>query len=204
MPPDPDPADLRVWFEAGFTADETALWQKWGITLADAQAWRDSGVANGLRAAQWRVAGVTPDTVGRWRSAGIDATEAVRCHEMGYDLRAARELKRRGLTAEQAYEQGLRTSGGPGPGALRGPTHPTEPAYVRFQKAGVQPQIIGEYMMANWIDDEALRWAAHQIPATDARMWRELKVRPAEAGRLARKGRTPLDVISEWWRAGVP
>jgi hypothetical protein len=123
---------------------------------------------------------------------------------MGYDLRAARELKRRGLTAEQAYEQGLRTSGGPGPGALRGPTHPTEHAYVKFQKAGVQPQIIGEYMMANWTDDEALRWAAHQIPATDARMWRELKVRPAEAGRLVRKGRTPMDVISEWWRAGVP
>src|SRR5438094_600852 len=52
--------------------------------------------------------------------------------------------------------------------------------------------------------DEALRWAVHQIPATDARMWRDLKVKPVEAGRLARKGRSPMDIVSEWWRAGIP
>jgi len=50
-----------------------------------------------------------PDAVGSWRSAGIEAAEALHCREMGYDLAAARELKRRGLTPQEAYRQGLRS-----------------------------------------------------------------------------------------------
>src|SRR5205814_3083988 len=84
-----------------------------------------------------------PDAVGSWRSAGIEAAEALHCREMGYDLAAARELKRRGLTPQEAYRQGLRRQAG-GLGAR--PSSPEEEAYQRFQAAGVQPALVGEYL----------------------------------------------------------
>ena len=60
------------------------------------------------------------------------------------------------------------------------------------------------YHMRQWIDEEAMQWAAQGIEAADAYTWHALGLTPAEAGRLAIQGRGPGDVIQEWWRAGIP
>ena len=52
--------------------------------------WKAVDVAEGLRAAQWSTAGVVAGTVRAWRDAGIEAPEAVRWHEFGFGLEAAR------------------------------------------------------------------------------------------------------------------
>jgi hypothetical protein len=192
-----EPSDPADWLAAGFTEREATIWRRWRIALATAEAWRRAGVQDGLRAAQWTTARVTPQTVGDWRAAGLDATDAVRCHELGYDLAAARELKRRGLTPEQAFTQGHRANQ---PAAVVG----RGVAFGRFHQAGVPPQVMHTYFMAHWIDDEAVAWARQHVPAEAARHWQELGLTPAEGGRLSKAGRTPAEVIREWWRAGIP
>ena len=135
-----------------------------------------------------------PDAVGSWRSAGIEAAEALHCREMGYDLAAARELKRRGLTPQEAYRQGLRRQAG-GLGAR--PSSPEEEAYQRFQAAGVQPALVGEYLMAEWTDDEALSWARHRYRArrrSSRRSWGSPRPRRNRCAGAA-SGRW-------WWSAG--
>jgi hypothetical protein len=193
-----EPSDPADWVAAGFTEQEATVWRRWRITLQTAVAWRRAGVQDGLRAAQWTIAKVTPQTVGDWRATGLDATDAVRCHEMGYDLAAARDLKRRGLTPEQAFAQGHRAHRrvamvGRGGGA-----------FGRFQQAGVPPQVMHTYLMINWIDEQAVAWAKQHLPAEIARQWQELGLTPAEGGRLSKAGRTPAEVVREWWRAGIP
>lgn len=192
-----EPSDPADWVAVGFTEQEATVWRRWRITLQTAVAWRRAGVQDGLRAAQWTIARVTPQTVGDWRAAGLDATDAVHCHEMGYDLAAARDLKRRGLSPEQAFTQGHRANL---PAAMVG----RGAAFGRFQAAGVPPRVLHTYLMANWIDDEALAWARQEVPAETARHWQELGLTPAEGGRLTQAGRTPAQVVREWWRAGIP
>jgi len=199
-PASDEPFDPAPWTATGFTVDEATVWHRWCIALEAAMAWRQSGVSDGLHAAQWSIARVTPATVGDWRAAGLDATDAVRCHEMGYDLATAREFKRQGLTPEQAFaqriSQRIRTAGVPAPLGLA--------AYERFRELKVPPPVMNTYLKAEWLDEEAVAWARHHVPAEIARQWRELGLEPAEGARLTRAGRTPAEVVREWWRAGIP
>ena len=190
-----EPFDPARWAGSGFTLPEAKVWHRWRIAPETAQEWLRAGVPDGLRAAQWSTARVTPDTVGEWRAAGLDAIEAVRCHEMGYDLPAAREFKRRGLTPEQAFAQRSRAAGVGFTGNAM---------FARLRELKVSPQVMHTYMLAQWLDDEATAWAREEVPADIARQWRDLGLHPAEGARLTRAGRTPAEVIREWWRAGIP
>jgi hypothetical protein len=190
------PFDPTKWVATGFTEQEARVWHRWRIAPETAVAWRRAGVADGLCAAQWSVARVTPATVGDWRAAGLDAIDAVRCHEMGYDLAAAREFKRRGLTPEQAFTQWRSPT--------RGPMTRVGVAFARMHELKVPPQVIRTYLQANWTDEEALAWARQHVPADVAKLWLALGLTPAEGAELTRAGRTPAEVVREWWRAGIP
>ena len=53
-----------------------------------------------------------PGTVQEWRAAGIEAPEAVRWHEFGYGLEAARTEKAKGHSPDEAYAQAHGSSRG--------------------------------------------------------------------------------------------
>jgi len=215
-PDDGDPEELADWVATGFGAEEAEVWRRWRIPIARARAWLSAGVGDGLRAAQWSTAGVTPHSVRAWYDAGIEATEAVRWHELGFDLTTARTERRKGVAPEQAYNQaqtgrfaGLTsTSGFPSgsSGAVLSSFGPGGPRdlFQRFRAAGIDPRLVHGYMQNQWFDDDALAWAAQGIEAYDAYTWHDLGLAPPEAGRLAAQGRSPGEVIREWWRAGIP
>jgi hypothetical protein len=77
-------------------------------------------------------------------------------------------------------------------------------AMRQFLRAGVSGNLIGGYLQAQWVDPEALVWAKHGISAHDAAIWREIGLTPGEATELAGSGTSPLQVIRDWWRAGIP
>jgi hypothetical protein len=167
-------------------------------------------VTEGLLAAQWMAAGVMPTTVQTWREAGIEASEAVRWHEMGYGLEAARAEKRKGLGPEQAFAQSNpRQLGGSGfasrvsVASSRWVSRTGTPMQA-FHQSGVDSRVMHGYMQRQWFDEDAKAWALQGIEAADAYTWHELGLTPVEAGRLAMQGRTPGEVIGEWWGAGVP
>ncbi len=191
------------WLAAGFSAEQARAFRRWRFTLEQAVAWRQAGVAEGLRAAQWVTAGATPESVNRWRAAGIDATQAVHWHEMGFDLQAAREAKQRGLTPDAAFAQRFPAGWA---GAVGGGHAPSGRAGLlrRLQQSGVPPQVMRGYLVANWKDDDALPWALAGVEAADATLWQALGLTAAEAGRLTRKGTTPVGIVRDWWRAGIP
>jgi hypothetical protein len=198
-----------AWRDEGFSDEQRQLFQRWRFGLAEAIAWRQAGVPDGLRAAQWVTAGVTPGTVDQWRAAGIDAGQAVHWHEMGFDLQAARDARRRGLTPDAAFASQHRTqpSGPPSGGGfsmVMGPGGGRGQAAGRLFELGLPPRLIHGYLSRNWDVDEALPWAKAGLEAADASLWRALGLTPAEAGRLARKGANPVDTVRDWWRAGIP
>lgn len=205
---DDDHRDGQAWLDAGFPAEQAQVFRRWRFSLDQAVAWRQAGVADGIRAAQWVTAGVTPESVNRWRAAGIDATQAVHWHEMGFDFQAAREARQRGLTPDAAFAQRqqshwLGTSSAV-QGLRAGPVGAHAELLRRLQKAGVSPQVMRGYLAANWDTDEALPWALAGLEAADATLWRALGLSAREAGRLARKGASPVDTVCDWWRAGIP
>ena len=204
-----EPEKLADWLAAGFAREDAENWRRWRFKLARAEAWRQRGVLDGLRAAQWQTAGVTPGTVEAWRAAGIGAPEAVRWHELGYELDAVRAEKQKGNGPEQAFAQAnqarsayvsSRSIGASGRLARRGPGG----LVAHFQQSGVDPRIMHSYMQHQWFDEEALEWAKQGIEAQDAYTWYELGLTASEAGRLTIHGRSPGDVIREWWSAGIP
>lgn len=201
-----EPPDAAAWRAEGFAPDEVRVFQRWRIDLAEAVAWRQAGVPEGLRAAQWTTAGATPGTVSSWRAAGIDASEAVHWHEMGYDLRSASDARRRGLTPHTAFadqhqaQAGLRFSGAAA--AIHGAGQ--RDLARRLLDAGVPGQVLHSYLTRNWTADDALPWAKAGIDAGDAQLWRLLGVTPAEAARLAAKGGDPAETVRDWWQAGIP
>jgi hypothetical protein len=212
--PEREPEPLDQWIESGIPHEEAETWRNWRYRINEAKAWRHAGVLGGLQAAQWSTAGVTSATVDRWRAAAIDATEAVNWHEFGLDLEEAKRHKAAGRTPEQAWNelQGSArsshasfTAGGRGfvstPGRPRGlPPSDSE----RFMQAGVPGHVIPSYMIRQWFDDTALSWAKEGIDATEAHLWRELGLRPAEVVRLTQQGATLSQTVRDWWRAGIP
>jgi hypothetical protein len=55
------------------------------------------------------------------------------------------------------------------------------------------------YLQRGWVDDEAVEWARRGIEPQDPYVWFDLGLKAAEAGRLVLEGRTPGDVVREWW-----
>lgn len=194
---DDPPQDLTAWLRAGLRRVEAVQWRRWRFTLEEAQAWRVAGVPVALTAAQWRTAAVTPATVDQWQAAGIGPGEAVRWHEFGVDLQRAAKIKAAGGGPESAFPRQA-------PSVYTREHEEMQAAFRRFQDAGVEGQVAQGYVTSRWCDEQALAWARHQVPVEHARVWASLALRPAEAAQLAKAGRTPGDVIAEWWRAGIP
>jgi hypothetical protein len=194
------PADDREWLDAGFTIEQAVIWRRWRIDPSTALAWCRAGVPDGLPAAQWSVAGVSPDTVQRWRDAGVDAGEAVHWHEMGFRIDTVVEMKRKGLTPAQAFAQrnlaGMSVTHSTGRGMGT--------ALQRFHEAGVRGDVANGYLIAHWVDEEALSWAVKGIEVADAKLWKLLNLSPVEAARLVSQGHSAVALIQEWWRAGIP
>ncbi|HTW99951.1 MAG TPA: hypothetical protein VMD59_14305 [Acidimicrobiales bacterium] len=211
-----DPEPLGEWLAQGIPRDEAEIWRSWRFRLRAATAWRRAGVVGGLEAAQWTSAGADPGTVRAWRDAGIEATEAVRWHELGFSAKEAAEHRANGLSAEQAYGHRPHGLGA----AVAGRLASIQPFVAQsvsfsglggnaarlrsFLVAGVALDIAQTYLARDWVDDSAISWAKEGIDASDASLWRELAVRPAEAGRLVRTGTSICDTVCDWWRAGIP
>jgi hypothetical protein len=198
------PPDAAAWQAEGFSADSARVFHQWRVGLAEAVAWRQAGVPEGLRAAQWLTAGVTPATVAAWRAAGIDSAQAVHWHEMGFDLPAARDATKRGLTPEAAFTQAHRARNVPGPANVRGLGRMHGDAAQAFLSAGVPGHLMAGYLATNWATEDALPWAKAGLEAGDAVLWRTLGLTPAEAARLTGKGVSAADTVRDWWRAGIP
>lgn len=213
--PGDEPEELGQWLTAGFGREEAESWRAWRFTISRAQAWRVQGIEEGLEAAQWQTAGATPETVGEWQAAGIGSpAEAVRWHELGFSLDEARRNKLQGRGPVDAFQAGHRGQGASVVRLARGggwaSTAPMVggPAqggpWQSFQQAGVDPRTMHGYLQRGWVDDEAVEWARHGIEAPEAYVWFDLGLKAAEAGRLVLEGRTPGDVVREWWGAGIP
>jgi hypothetical protein len=201
---DPDdrnerPEDLTAWLAAGLRRVEAQAWRKWNFTLAEARRWRAAGVGEALTAAQWQVAGATPDTVSDWVDARITVGEAIRWHEFGFDLKQAREHTKNGLSPDDAYNQ--RFAGRP---ATIGTVQLGSGPVKAFLQAGVPHEVMLGYLRAQWTDTEALAWSRQGIQVGDARMWQAIGLTPAEAAALEKVNTTPADVVRDWWRAGIP
>ena len=202
-----EPEELSAWLASGFDRQGAEVWRRWRFTLAVAEAWQREGIADGLLAAQWQTAAATPDTVRDWQSAGIDAAEAVRWHEFGFNLVDAKGHKQNGLGPDAAFARqhpaptanvvSVRARRG-WPGAVPGGP------LARLHQSGVDPRIMHGYLQHQWADDGAEEWARQGIEAQDAYVWFDLGLTAVEAGRLAMQGRTPGDVVREWWTAGIP
>ena len=204
-PDDGDPEEPTAWLAAGFAGADAETWRRWRFTIARARSWKAVGVADGLSAAQWMTAGVEPGTVHTWRDAQIGATEAVRWHELGFDVEQARAAKQKGLSPSDAFTQMHATHASRGP--VRGPLRAARGGSF-IGGAGVppnvDPRLLHGYLQRQWLDDDAKAWMQQGIDVSDAYTWHALGLTPAEAGRLALQGRTPGDVIREWWATGIP
>lgn len=198
--PDDGPEPLAAWLAAGFDRAEAETWRRWRFTLSEAHAWQRAGIAEALHAAQWSTARATPDTVGDWQAAGIDAVEAVRWHEFGFDLATAKREKAQGRGPTDAFQHGRPSLMASGPHLGAGPAGP----FGKLLAVGIPGRVLHSYAFRQWLDDDAMAWASEHVEAGDALVWKELGVRPQEAGRATRRGLTAIGVMRDWWRAGIP
>jgi len=201
---DGEPEPLDEWLTAGFRQEDAEVWRGWRFRLPQAQAWRAAGVEDGLRAAQWATARVTPVTVRDWQAAGVDATEAVQWHEFGFDLAAAKRHKAQGRGPVDAYQHAQPTVHLAVPSSATGVPANLGATVHRLTAQGVPMQVLQSYAARQWYDDEAVAWAEQHVDAGDAQLWKALGLQPREAGRLARRGVAALSVVTDWWKAGIP
>jgi hypothetical protein len=199
---DRPPEDLTGWLAAGLRRVEALAWRRWNFTLDEATAWRREGVTEALLAAQWQAAAVRPDTVRSWLDAKIGPGEAIRWHEFGYDLEAAKEHAKRGESPDQVYQQRHVSQGMSA--MVRASALPMHEGIQRFMRSGASHELMRGYLEAQWFDDEAIAWAKEGIQAYDARLWQEIGLVAVEAGELRKADQTPASVIRDWWRAGIP
>jgi hypothetical protein len=66
------------------------------------------------------------------------------------------------------------------------------------------PRLVHGYIQRQWFDDDAQSWIRQGIEVSDAYTWHALGLTASEAGLFAAKGRTPGDVIREWWSTAIP
>jgi hypothetical protein len=191
-----EPEELAVWLAQGFTAEDAQLWRRWQFTVIKARRWMAAGVDRALVAAQWQTAGVRAHQVRAWVNANITPAEAVSWLEFGFDLRAASDAKAKGLSPSQMYNQNQQHM------LFQGRSGPHE--YEKWRSAGIQPEVIRTYVVRPRTGEDNLRWAIHNIESADSEVWDALGLTPQEAGRLTQEGRTPADVMRDWWPTGIP
>ena len=214
--PDDDPGrqpePIDQWVSAGFAVEEAEIWRNWRFCMRTADAWRGAAVLDGLQAARWSAAGVTPNTVGQWRRAGIEATEAITWNELGISFGEARQNKAKGVTPDEAYS---RVSPQPPPvptqanPALPLPNLHAGGGMLASGRApsmgpGFSPFLLRNYMMRQWAHEEAMAWASEGIDVIDAELWRAMGLRPSEAARFVQDGSSAAEAVLGWWRAGIP
>lgn len=211
-----DDFDPKPYLAAGIPGDELHTWWRWRLSADQAKAWRAAGVLEPIEATQWATAKVTHETVDAWLKAGITASEAITWHEYGFGLDDAARYQQQGHTADQAFDISRgRTPKAPDesadPGdALSGLMSYTsggaQDATQRFisRAASSDGMVMYSYINDNWLDDEAIAWAKHNIDVATARIWKDFGLRPAEAGRFIRRGLSPMAVARTWWQAGIP
>jgi hypothetical protein len=209
--PEPDDRssfDVEAWERSGIPRQDALAW--WGRRFqpADAQRWRQAGVAEPIQAMRWKIAGVDPDAVREWLYVKIDAHEAAAWLELGFTVAQARKHKRAGRTPVQAYgaQQRARTTGPvSGPQLVPGaPRHRVDPRHFMEAVRRRDPRVANTYMQRQWFDDEAIAWALHGIEAGEALAWKELGLTPAEAAQQQAKGMDVMRTIKAWWQAGIP
>ncbi len=205
------------WLQALSAGAEN--WRRWRFTIAQAQEWQRQGVDDGLEAAQWQTAGVSLENIVDWRTAGLAAAEAARWNELGFSLDQVRVHKRHGRGPMDAFglinsqSMNVRQASASGwvgiapagssarvfvaGGTAGGPMH-------QFRQSGVDPRLMHGFMQCGWMDEDAVEWARHGIEAHDAYLWFDLGLKAVEAGQLVLEGRTPGDVVREWWDTGIP
>jgi hypothetical protein len=199
---DDEPEDLTAWLAAGFRRQEAIVWRRWNFDISVALTWRRAGVREALTAAQWQTAGAMPATIGKWIAAGITPSDAVRWHEFGYTLEQASRHVQEGRGPAEAYEKRMNTSA-QGVQYMSGSSAVVRGApegMQRFMSGAVPHEVVAGYLAARWLDDEAYEWATQGVQVSDARIWRKIGLIPAEAKDLP----DPLQVIEDWWRAGIP
>jgi hypothetical protein len=217
--PDEEPEELAVWLSAGFERAEAENWRRWRFTIARAREWQQQGVDDGLEAAQWQTAGVSVETVIHWRAASVAAGEAAHWRELGFSLEQVRIHKRHGRGPMDAFRlinaQSMNVrQAGAGRWVGIAPAGPSAQAFIaggtvgspvhRFQQSGVDPRLMHGFMRCGWMDEDAVEWARNGIEAQDAYLWFDLGLKAVEAGRLVVEGRTPGDLVREWWDTGIP
>jgi hypothetical protein len=202
---DERPEELTAWLAAGLRRTEALSWRRWNFTLDETLKWRTVGVSEALLAAQWQAAGVKPGKVGDWVDAEIGPGEAIRWHEFGFGLDEARGYAKNGESPDQVYQRrNLMSQMTPQITGRPGRAIQATAGIHQLLQAGVPHEVLRSYMEAQWYDTEAIAWAKQDIQAGDARLWQGLGLTSAEAGELRKADRTPVDVIQEWWRAGIP
>jgi hypothetical protein len=202
---DARPEDLTAWLAAGLRRIEALSWRRWNFTLEETLKWRTAGVTEALLAAQWQAAGVRPNKVGDWVDAEIGPAEAIRWHEFGFGLDEARAHAKKGESPDQVYQRrNLMSQMSPQIASRAGRPVLGGEGIHQLLQAGVPHEVLRGYMEAQWFDSEAIAWAKQDIQAAEARLWQGLGLTASEAGELRKADRTPVDVIREWWRAGIP
>jgi hypothetical protein len=207
--------DSDAWRAAGFTPDQVDSFREWRIGLDAARRWKHAGVTDGLDAARWGIAHVSPADVPRWTKAGIDLNEAFKWRQFGFSLEEASRRRANGETPDQvrAHPQGISTTqgqnliagpsvrGSTGLGMVGGAGHDL---FRTAQVAGVDIQVLHSYLSHQWLDDEAIEWATHGIEASEAYEWIDLGLTASEAGEVTANGSTLVDVLRTWWPTGIP
>jgi hypothetical protein len=142
--------------------------------------------------------------------------------ELGFNAAAARKHKRVGLSPVAAYGREHRAASSQAPppaasgrafvaslrrpGARAKPGSPQVQEMQRFVEAlgNRRSPVIHSYMQRQWVDDEALAWALHEIDASEALAWKELGLTPVEARRQHDAGKSAMQTAKAWWEVGIP
>ncbi|MFI6909596.1 hypothetical protein ACIBKY_50610 [Nonomuraea sp. NPDC050394] len=183
---------MSAW--KGFTQGETRRWRRAGFGEVEAAAWREAGVEDPDDARLWRTTGATPSGVISWQRGGLTPRDAVRWHEHGVK---PREAAARHLAGQAPHRPPLMAR--LFPGIRLSDFEPGQAAALRtLLRAGAPVDVARAYADAGWDGGAARDWARHRIPPARAEVFRAMGFTAAEA---ARAGRTPLEVLADWWGA---
>ncbi|WP_285734107.1 hypothetical protein [Nocardiopsis sp. ATB16-24] len=199
---DDEPEQPHVWTDRGFTAPDARRWIGAGFTVEEAVRWREAGVYRPRPAQAWRTAGVTPRTLRPLLRAGMTPRDAVRWHEFGYSRAEAVE---RHLAGEHPRPRRPWRTLLP---VRRSRGLDLSDAQAEFMDAllsiGVPATTARAYLDAGWRREEAALWAHSGVDPVRAGVYRALGFSAREGSAPARDGREALDLLCQWWDAGVP
>lgn len=198
------PNPLREWLDHGFTLAEARRWREAGFVPADAVRWREGGVYRPRTAAEWRTAGASPVNVDTWIRAGMTPRDAVRWREFGV---SPDDAVQRYLAGEEPGLRGfftrlLRRRSVSAAGRALEPRQAE--AIRQLLKAGISAEVARGYVENNWDGAQALEWARRGVAPVDAAVLHAVGFTAAEAQRVLVDDAPATELMTTWWRAGVP